>query len=162
MEREFSGLIFRLNPEVQVGPAGWRRVFPVKLEDFWFEPVLRDVLPPGQASITCYSAVLRAKSNGVRSGLSYADAMLRENQKFPLSWREHEFLIFPEVWDRPNLNPVVPVIRWERSFWRLQYVHLGHTFHHGCIVEAFIKTYSHQPVTKPQTYVDCDWTPCAH
>jgi len=137
---ELTGIVFHLIPEIQRKMVGWDCARRIKVENCCFEPMLYDILQPGETFTTGRDVAICARNKGLRAGICHAEAMHRESWRFPFKWREHEYLLFSEIWRRPDGRYKIPVLRWRYGFWKLDFVPFGLPIYRGRVVGSIIRS----------------------
>jgi hypothetical protein len=120
-------VVFTLVAKIERNMDGWTCVQPVDAEPGEFEPELREFLEPGEDRVGGEEMVKRAVNKGALAGLRQAEAMLRQQEKIPVEWRQF-CLVFAEVWLDPNRSRDVWCLYWDGERWSLRYYWLGHDF----------------------------------
>ena len=111
-------VVFQLLAKIERDMTGWKLLEPVPTEEGGFQPELHEFLAEGESYCNGEEMVKRAKERGVFTGLRYAEAMLRNQEKIPVEWRKF-VLVFAEVWQSPCGNRYVWCLDWDGGRWCL-------------------------------------------
>lgn len=120
-------VVFTLVANIERNTEGWTCLQPVDAEEGEFEPTLQEFLREGENSVGGEAMVRRAKEQGALAGLRHAEAMLRNQEKIPVAWREF-VLVFSEVWQGPHGSRNVWCLYWPGERWYLGPYWLGFGF----------------------------------
>jgi hypothetical protein len=119
--------VFNLIAKIDRNMDGWTCVEPVEIEQGEFEPTLQEFLQDGEDCVDGEEMVRRAKEKGALTGIRHAEAMLRNQERIPESWRKY-YLVFPEVWQGPRGRRRAFCLHWSGSRWYLRYYWLEFDF----------------------------------
>ena len=111
---------FSLNVPSLHTEAGWTCDKPVMHKGGRFEPYLLDVNHLSDRGMTGEILISRANPDQL-TGLAHAEAMVQDQRKIPVSWREDP-LVFPEVWGSPKGHHYVPCLTWRDEIWLLSFL----------------------------------------
>lgn len=114
---EMIACVFRITT-IERDMTGWTCLEPVEAEEGEFEPSLQEFLVGEEKYCGGEEMVKRANKKGARTGLRHAEAMLRNQERIPVEWREHA-LVFSEVWRGPRGGRGVWCLCWGGGRWYL-------------------------------------------
>jgi hypothetical protein len=108
---------FRLISKIERDMTNWQCLEPVNAEGD-FEPSVHEFLAEGENCCGGEEMIKRAKEKGISSGLRHLEAMLREQEKIPVEWRNF-VLVSTEVWRRSRGDRDVWCLYWDGERWAL-------------------------------------------
>jgi hypothetical protein len=123
--------VFRLIAKIDRDMTSWKCVEPVEAEEGEFESVLQEFLQrEDNGCLSGEAMIKRAEEKGISAGLRHAEAMLRNQERISVEWREYH-LLFPEVWQSPRGLRCVFCLYWDGGRWFLRSYCLDDVFSSG-------------------------------